>query len=170
MCGLVFSIYNIYIYIYICHSIVYSIFKYCQNTQGVTKEDADSAKSKLKMQTVRTKEAAEQRLVDKAAAAKKYDMPVEFAPLPKSSPKLPAPAAVVVPAAAVEPFAAGSGSSSSSNALMPFAAGSGSNHSANAGLHWLKEPNCKKLNLYVYFICLSISLYFRWGLQESAKP
>jgi hypothetical protein len=53
---------------------------------------------------------------------------------------------------------------------MPFAAGSGSNHSANAGLHWLKEPNCKKLNLYVYFICLSISLYFRWGLQESVKP
>ena len=154
MCGLVFSIYNIYIYIYICHSIVYSIFKYCQNTQGVTKEDADSAESKLKMQTVRTKEAAEQRLVDKAAAAKKYDMPVEFAPLPKSSPKLPAPAVVVVPAAAVEPFAAGSGS----------------NHSANAGLHWLKEPNCKKLNLYVYFICLSISLYFRWGLQESVKP
>ena len=95
-------------------------------------------------------------------------MPVEFAPLPKSSPKLPAP--TVVPAAAVEPFAAGSGSSSSSNALMPFAAGSGSNHSANAGLHWLKEPNCKKLNLYVYFICLSISLYFRWGLQESVKP
>ena len=94
------------------------------------------------MQTVRTKEAAEQRLVDKAAAAKKYDMPVEFAPLPKSSPKLPAP--TVVPAAAVEPFAAGSGSSSSSNALMPFAAGSGSNHSANAGLHWLKEPNCKR--------------------------
>ena len=46
------------------------------------------------MQTVRTKEAAEQRLVDKAAAAQKFNMPVENAPLPKKKAKLPAAAAV----------------------------------------------------------------------------
>ena len=48
------------------------------------------------MQIVRTKEAVEQRLVDKAAAAQKYNMPAENAPLPKKKAKLPAAAAVVM--------------------------------------------------------------------------
>ena len=60
------------------------------------------------MQTVRSKEAAEQRLVDKAAAAKKYDMPVENAPLPKKKPKLPV-------AAAVPTYEQGQAASSSSS-------------------------------------------------------
>ena len=51
------------------------------------------------MQIVRTKEAMkeamEQRLVDKAAAALKHNMPVENAPLPKKKAKLPAAAAAV---------------------------------------------------------------------------
>ena len=51
------------------------------------------------MQIVRTKEAMkeamEQRLVDKAAAALKHNMPIENAPLPKKKAKLPARGAAV---------------------------------------------------------------------------
>jgi len=60
------------------------------------------------MQIVRTKEAVEQRLVDKAAAAQKYSMPAENAPLPKKKAKLPA-------AAAVPTYEQGQAASSSSS-------------------------------------------------------
>ena len=64
------------------------------------------------MQIVRTKEAMkeamEQRLVDKAAAAQKFNMPVENAPLPKKKAKLPA-------AAAVPTYEQGQAASSSSS-------------------------------------------------------
>jgi len=69
MCGLVFSI----IYIYIFHSIFFSIFKYCQTTQGVTKEDADRAKSKLKIQiaNIRAKREIAKEAMEHGAMPKK---------------------------------------------------------------------------------------------------
>ena len=71
MCGLVLSI--IYIYIYIFHSIFFSIFKYCQTTQGVTQEDADRAKSKLvlRMANIRAKRQIAKEAMEHGAMPKK---------------------------------------------------------------------------------------------------
>ena len=86
------------------------------------------------MQIVRTKEAMkeamEQRLVDKAAAAQKFNMPVENAPLPKKKAKLPA-------AAAVPTYEQGQAASSSSRSSSGY--GNGGPMSDNTILRSLQE-------------------------------
>jgi len=86
------------------------------------------------MQIVRTKEAMkeamEQRLVDKAAAALKHNMPIENAPLPKKKAKLPA-------AAAVPTYEQGQAASSSSRSSSGY--GNGGPMSDNTILRSLQE-------------------------------